>query len=63
MAKKQLRSEKFQCDDGSTWCTIWYPSKTDPETGLCFDFRFEDIAEIIEHLEALKTAPASGLAS
>lgn len=55
--EKHLRSEKFRCDDGSTWCTIWYPSPGDSETGHCFDFRFEDIDEIIEHLQALKTMP------
>jgi hypothetical protein len=42
--KKVLRYKKFKCDDGSTWCTIWYSVETDPETGHCFDFRFEDIA-------------------
>jgi hypothetical protein len=49
-----LRAEKWQADDGTMICTIWYPSQADPEVGCCFDFREADIDELIRHLQALK---------
>jgi len=47
-------AEKFTCEDGSVWCTIWYPDDSNKETGMCFDFSFKDIDQIIDKLCQLK---------
>ena len=53
----KLRVEKVEYPDG-IGCSIWYPFEDDPDAGVCFDFPFKDIDEIIRHMEWLKTAPA-----
>jgi hypothetical protein len=52
-----LRADKVEYVDG-IGCCIWYPLGDDEESaGICFDFPFEDIEDMIKLLNRLKDAP------
>jgi hypothetical protein len=61
--KGKLRAEKIEYHDG-TGCCIWYPlgaeegEDYDEETGICFDFSYEDIDDMIQLLQSLKEIQA-----
>jgi len=52
----KLRGDKIQYKDG-IGCCIWYPfpcEEGESETGICFDFAYDDIDDLIELLETIK---------
>lgn len=50
----KLCGEKIRYDDG-IGCCVWYPlDEEDDDAGICFDFSYEDIDDLINLLEALK---------
>lgn len=52
----KLRADKVLYKDG-IGCTVWYPFDNDDgseDTGICFDFGFEDIDDFILLLQRLK---------
>lgn len=57
----RLRGDKVQYPDG-IGCCIWYPfselvdDSDDEDTGLCWDFEFDDIDDLISLLQELKRA-------
>lgn len=57
-----LRADKVQYKDG-IGCCIWYPieekEKSEMEDcGICFDFAYEDIDDLIKLLKKLKKVKA-----
>ena len=51
----KLRADKVSYKDG-VGCCVWYPfpDGDDEDTGICFDFSYEDIDDIILLLQHLK---------
>ena len=58
-SKGRLHGDKIKYKDG-IGCCVWYlmPGGTDPDedSGVCFDFSFEDIDDFISLLQELKEA-------
>ena len=54
---KKYRAEKILYPDG-IGCSIWEPWGEDEDVGLCYDFKFDDIDEIITLLHKIKNADA-----
>lgn len=50
-----IRGDKVKYPDG-IGCCIWHPFPDDENTGVCWDFEFEDIDDIINLLITLKEA-------
>ena len=51
-----LRGEKVKYEDG-IGCCIWYPFQPegeDEEMGMCFDFDYNDIDDLMKLLQDLK---------
>lgn len=61
--RNKLRADKIEYHDG-IGCCIWYPlgaeenEDYDETTGICFDFAYEDIDDMIQILEELKEIKA-----
>jgi len=71
--KGRLRADKIEYPDG-VGCTVWYPFDDEygaeleqiidsdlfvaEESGICFNFSYDDIDDFIELLQALKKAEA-----
>jgi hypothetical protein len=56
----KVRGEKVLYPDG-VGCTIWYPFEQEGEgedAGICFDFAFEDIDDLIGLLQKIKETEA-----
>lgn len=56
----RMRGDKVEYSDG-IGCCIWYPfPKTDDDddegSGICFDFAFEDIDDMIKLLQEIRDA-------
>jgi len=56
----KLRGDKVLYPEG-VWGCVWYPlfdedGKDDTSPGLCFNFAFEDIDDLINILQQMKTA-------
>lgn len=52
-----LRGEKYAGIDGDVWGCVWYPiddDNDDEEEGMCFDFDFTDVDDLIQLLEEMK---------
>jgi len=49
----KLRGDKWKYKDG-IGCCVWYPFDDNEDSGICFDFSFDDIADFIVLLEKLK---------
>lgn len=56
----KLRADKVKYADG-IGCCVWYPCEDDENTGLCFDFDFDDLDDFMALLEQIKTAEAKEL--
>ena len=59
----KLRADKITYPDG-IGCCVWYPlvergKVEDEETGICFDFSYDDIDDFIKLLQKLKKAKAN----
>lgn len=54
---KKFRADKVQYPDG-IGCCIWHPLPGDEDTGLAWDFAYDDIDELILLLYDLKAMPA-----
>jgi len=56
--KGNLRADKVKHDDGTS-CCLWYPfpgaEGEEEDSGICFDFYYEDIDDMIALLQELKT--------
>ena len=55
----KLRGEKIAYPDGIGY-TIWYPfayEGEDEESGICFDVDYEDIDDLIAHIDSLGYLP------
>jgi hypothetical protein len=53
----KYRGEKILYPDG-IGCCIWTPLDEDDDSGLCMDFSYEDIDEIILLLQDMKRVEA-----
>ena len=54
------RADKIQYSGGVSCCVwrpFWPPRPGDEHIGLCFDFPFGDLEDLITLLEALRSAP------
>lgn len=51
----ELRADKIKYPDG-VGCCIWYPLPGTEDAGICFDFRANDIPDIIKLLQTLQDA-------
>ena len=54
----KFRGDKIQFPDG-VGCCVWTPLSDEPDDddcGLCYDFSFEDIDDLITLLQTLKTS-------
>ena len=60
IAKGKLRGQKCEYKDG-VGCCIWYPLGNDEDVGVCFDFNYEDIDDLIALLKELKEVPIDKL--
>jgi hypothetical protein len=54
----RLRGEKVKYPDG-IGCCVWYPfpnedGEDDEDAGLCFDFGYDDIDDLIALLQEMK---------
>ena len=54
----EFRADKVQYEDG-IGCCIWklFPDG-DEDVGICFDFAYDDIDDILDLLHGLKEIPA-----
>lgn len=55
--KGNLSADKVDYPDGIN-CCVFYPFEPGGDTGMCFDFSFSDIDDMIALLQELKDAPA-----
>ncbi len=53
----KYRGEKVLYPDG-IGCCIWVPFGDDEDSGLCYDFSFDDIDSIIDILKQMKDVEA-----
>ncbi len=60
-----LRGDKIQYPDGIS-CCVWYPmcsyegsAEDNEDTGICFDFAFSDLDDMIALLQQIKVAEAN----
>ena len=49
-----LRADKIQYDDG-VGCCIWEPLDSNPDSGVCWDFSYDEVDDVIALLQHLKT--------
>jgi hypothetical protein len=52
-----LRGDKILYKDG-IGCSIWYPFEGDEYSGICFDFSYDDIDDLINLLNQMKKIEA-----
>lgn len=53
----KFRAEKVEYPDG-IGCSIWQPFGEDTENGLCWDFSYDDLVDVIAILSDLWHVPA-----
>lgn len=58
ISQGNLNADKIEYPDGIN-CCVWYPTTKDGDSGICFDFPYEDIDDFILLLEKLKKIKAT----